>query len=145
MARRHPLRSADLGYVLTPPEFTVLIKWWCGMDVYDSVFACPSCGCAMDRAGYHALTCRHAGSLGTMLSARFFSTPSAARASRAARVRPLPCYLALRRGPRTSLPPTLRQLSLPALNSPSHTLCNPTSFNVRVCVAPRLQSSTKLL
>jgi len=56
--------SADLGYVLTPPEFTVLLKWWCGMDVYDSVFACPSCGVAMDRLGYHALTCRHAGSLG---------------------------------------------------------------------------------
>jgi hypothetical protein len=56
--------SADLGYVLTPPEFTVLIKWWCGMDVFGSVFACPSCGYAMDRAGYHALTCRHAGSLG---------------------------------------------------------------------------------
>ena len=62
MARRHP--SADLGYVLTPPEFTVLLKWWCGMDVFDSVFACPSCGCAMDRGGYHALTCRHAGTLG---------------------------------------------------------------------------------
>ena len=56
--------SADLGYVLTPPEFTVLLRWWCGMDVYDSVFACPSCGVAMDRSGYHALTCRHAGSLG---------------------------------------------------------------------------------
>jgi hypothetical protein len=56
--------SADLGYVLTPPEFTVLLKWWCGMDVFDSVFACPSCGCAMDRGGYHALTCRHAGTLG---------------------------------------------------------------------------------
>jgi len=56
--------SEALGYVLTPPEFTVLIKWWCGMEVFDSVFACPSCGYAMDRAGYHALTCRHAGSLG---------------------------------------------------------------------------------
>jgi hypothetical protein len=56
--------SVDLGYVLTPPEFTVLLKWWCGMDVFDTVFACPSCGYAMDRAGYHALTCRHEGSLG---------------------------------------------------------------------------------
>ena len=56
--------SEALGYVLTPPEFTVLLKWWCGMAVFDSVLACPSCGCAMDRAGYHALTCRHAGSLG---------------------------------------------------------------------------------
>ncbi len=55
--------SEALGYVLTPPEFTVLIKW-CGMEVFDSVFACPSCGYAMDHAGYHALTCRHAGSLG---------------------------------------------------------------------------------
>jgi hypothetical protein len=34
------------------------------MDVFDSVFACPSCGYAMDRAGYHALTCLHAGSFG---------------------------------------------------------------------------------
>ena len=34
------------------------------MNVFDSVFACPGCGAAMDRAGYHALTCRHLGSFG---------------------------------------------------------------------------------
>jgi hypothetical protein len=49
--------------VLTPPDFTVLLKGWCG-NVFDSVFACPSCGVAMDREGYHAMTCRLAGSLG---------------------------------------------------------------------------------
>ena len=27
-------------------------------------FACPGCGAAMDRAGYHAITCRHLGSFG---------------------------------------------------------------------------------
>ena len=56
--------SEALGYVLTPAEFTVLIKWWCGMDVFDAVFACPGCGTAMDKAGYHALSCRHMGSFG---------------------------------------------------------------------------------
>jgi len=56
--------SEALGYVLTPAEFTVLIKWWCGMDVFGSVFACPGCGAAMDKAGYHALTCRRMGGFG---------------------------------------------------------------------------------
>ena len=56
--------SESLGYVLSPREFSVLLKWWFGMNVFDSVFACPGCGAAMDRAGYHALTCRHLGSFG---------------------------------------------------------------------------------
>ena len=56
--------SESLGYVLSPREFTVLLKWWCGMDVFAEVFACPGCGAAMDLAGYHALTCRHMGSFG---------------------------------------------------------------------------------
>ncbi len=38
-----------------------LLKWWCGMAVYDSVFACPGCGTVR---GYHALTCTHMGSFG---------------------------------------------------------------------------------
>ena len=56
--------SLTLGYVFTPREFTVLIKWWCGLEVFDSKFACPGCGAAMDLVGYHALTCRHLGSFG---------------------------------------------------------------------------------
>jgi hypothetical protein len=56
--------SESLGYVFSPREFSVLLKWWCGMNVYDSVCACPGCGAAMDQAGYHALTCRHMGSFG---------------------------------------------------------------------------------
>ena len=47
--------SESLGYVLTPAEFTVLIKWWCGMDVFGTGIACPGCGAAMDKVGYHAL------------------------------------------------------------------------------------------
>ena len=56
--------SEALGYVLTPAEFTVLIKWWCGMDVFGAVSACPGCGAAMDTTGYHELTCRSMGSFG---------------------------------------------------------------------------------
>jgi hypothetical protein len=56
--------SEELGYVLTPSEFTALLQWWCGMDVFGAVFACPGCGAATDRKGYHALTCRHMGSFG---------------------------------------------------------------------------------
>ena len=56
--------SESLGYVLSPREFTVLLKWWCGMDVFGAVFACPGCGAAMDLGGYHALTCRHMGGFG---------------------------------------------------------------------------------
>ena len=56
--------SESLGYVLTPAEFTVLIKWWCGMDVFGTGIACPGCGAAMDKVGYHALTCRHMGGFG---------------------------------------------------------------------------------
>jgi hypothetical protein len=56
--------SESLGYVLSPREFTVLLKWWCGMDVFGAVSACPGCGAAMDCRGYHALTCRHLGSFG---------------------------------------------------------------------------------
>ena len=29
--------SEALGYVLAPCEFSVLLKWWCGLAVYDSV------------------------------------------------------------------------------------------------------------
>ena len=56
--------SAVIGYVLSPPEFSVLLKWWCGLDIFGAVFACPGCGNAMDLAGYHALTCRSMGSFG---------------------------------------------------------------------------------
>ena len=56
--------SEALGYVLVPCEFSVLLKWWCGLAVYDSVCACPGCGAAMDLRGYHALTCTHMGSFG---------------------------------------------------------------------------------
>jgi hypothetical protein len=56
--------SDALGYVFSPREFSVLLQWWCGMNVYAAVFACPGCGAAMDLAGYHALTCRHMGSFG---------------------------------------------------------------------------------
>jgi hypothetical protein len=56
--------SDALGYVFSPREFSVLLRWWCGMNVYAAVFACPGCGAAMDLAGYHALTCRHMGSFG---------------------------------------------------------------------------------
>ena len=56
--------SEALGYVLSPREFSILLKWWCGMAVYDSVCACPGCGAAMDLRGYHALTCTHMGSFG---------------------------------------------------------------------------------
>ena len=56
--------SESLGYVLSPREFSMLLRWWCGMNVFDSVCACPGCGAAMDQAGYHALTCRHLGSFG---------------------------------------------------------------------------------
>ena len=56
--------SEALGYVFSPREFSILLKWWCGMAVYDSVCACPGCGAAMDLRGYHALTCTHMGSFG---------------------------------------------------------------------------------
>ncbi len=34
------------------------------MDMFGSVFACPGCGAAMDKTGYHALTCRRMGGFG---------------------------------------------------------------------------------
>ena len=43
--------SESLGYVLSPREFSMLLRWWCGMHVSDSVCACPGCGAAMDQAG----------------------------------------------------------------------------------------------
>ena len=56
--------SVSLDYTFSPREFSVLLRWWCGMNVFDAVFACPGCGTAMDQAGYHALTCRRMGSFG---------------------------------------------------------------------------------
>lgn len=56
--------SVGLNQVFDSRQFTTLVRWWLGMSVYDDVSACPSCGEALDRLGYHALTCRTGGSLG---------------------------------------------------------------------------------
>ena len=53
--------SQDLNLVFEPREFTSLLRFWLGMPVLDGVCACPWCGQAQDRFGYHALTCRKTG------------------------------------------------------------------------------------
>ena len=50
--------------MFSPREFFVLLKWWFGMNVFDSVFACQGCGAAMDLSGYHALSCVSMGGFG---------------------------------------------------------------------------------
>ena len=54
---------------LTPPDltslqFTTLLKFWLGMNVYHTHAACPTCGTFSDKLGYHALTCTSGGGLG---------------------------------------------------------------------------------
>ena len=44
-----------------PREFTSLLRFWLGMPVFEAVCACPWCGVAQDRFGYHALTCKKTG------------------------------------------------------------------------------------
>ena len=56
--------SVGLNQAFDSRQFTTLVRWWLGMPVYDKINVCPSCGEAMDRLGYHALTCRTGGSLG---------------------------------------------------------------------------------
>jgi hypothetical protein len=55
-----------LNQAFTPLEFSTLLKLWLGMDVYPQEFTCPACQVTcMDKKGYHALTCKSGGHLGT--------------------------------------------------------------------------------
>ncbi len=130
--------------MLTPPEFTCSSGG--GMDVYDSVFACPSCGVAMDRAGYHALTCRHAGSLGVRHNAlREIFLDFLCRAGIGA-TREVPSLLPGSAARPVGIFVPNFAAALPACLdfAVTHTQ-QPNIFNVRVCVAARRQSSMKLL
>ena len=49
-----PARHQDFA----PREYTMLLRWWLGMDVYESAGPCPACGQHMDTKGYHALCCK---------------------------------------------------------------------------------------
>ena len=53
--------SKALNLVFEPREFTSLLRFWLGMPVFEAVCACPWCGVAQDRFGYHALTCKKTG------------------------------------------------------------------------------------
>ena len=53
--------SEALGSVLDSREFTCLLRFWLGMPVYEETCACPWCGAAQDRFGYHALVCKKTG------------------------------------------------------------------------------------
>ena len=52
-----PARHQDF----TPREYTMLLRWWLGMSVYESAGPCPACGLHMDTGGYHALCCKKLG------------------------------------------------------------------------------------
>ena len=142
--------SEALGYVLTPAEFTVLIKWWCGMDVFDAVFACPGCGTAMDKAGYHALSCRHMGSFGVRHNALrdkflvFLSQAGIPAEREAPSLRPgsaaRPVFFFFLS---TFLSPTSPPRRRPASTLQSRTPSNRIPFNVRVCVAAQRRRSTR--
>jgi hypothetical protein len=58
-----PCPMEPLGLSLRPEEFTVLIKWWLGLNVAPLVEAstCPLCGDTMDVFGDHVLCCRKSG------------------------------------------------------------------------------------
>ena len=53
-----------LKQVLSAREFSFLIRFWLGMDIYEPSSQCPLCNEGMDSKGYHALTCRTGGHLG---------------------------------------------------------------------------------
>ena len=52
-----PARHQDF----TSREYTILLRWWLGLDVYPSKGVCPACYKQMDAQGYHALICRRWG------------------------------------------------------------------------------------
>jgi hypothetical protein len=57
--------NGNLGQQLANNEFSVLIRWWLGLDVYPQEHQCPLCRNAMcGKNGYHSLTCRFGGHLG---------------------------------------------------------------------------------
>jgi hypothetical protein len=55
------LPNPDAGFAYSPKEYTTLVRWWLGLEVYDDARPCRLCGNANDREGYHALTCRWGG------------------------------------------------------------------------------------
>ena len=50
-----------LHHDFTPREYTTLLRWWLGLDVYECAGPCPACGLPMDTKGYHALCCKKLG------------------------------------------------------------------------------------
>jgi len=57
--------SSTLGLAFNPREFTVLLRFWLGLPIYEAEHACPGCGQAMGRYGGHALSCKHMGTMTT--------------------------------------------------------------------------------
>jgi len=58
-----PCRALHLD--LPPAHFRIIVRWWLGMPLYPEAHSCPRCGRKCDREGYHSLTCRSGGDLGT--------------------------------------------------------------------------------
>ena len=56
--------SFGLRQAFTPAEFSFLVRFWLGLDIYPKQVPCPFCSEMMDLKGYHSLTCRTGGHLG---------------------------------------------------------------------------------
>ena len=58
-----PCPIASCGLSFTPAEFSILSRWWLGLNLVPVCTTpyCTSCGDAMDAFGDHALCCKKAG------------------------------------------------------------------------------------
>jgi hypothetical protein len=56
--------SYQFNQVFTSQQYTTLLKFWLGHELFPADAVCPACGDYNDRFGYHGLTCRSGGSLG---------------------------------------------------------------------------------
>ena len=56
--------SLVLRLAIHSAEFSTLIRWWLGAELFVARQTCPFCGVNMDAEGQHALVCRNGGHFG---------------------------------------------------------------------------------
>ena len=56
--------STVLRLAIPSAEFSTLLRWWLGADLFATRQMCPLCGVPMDTEGQHALVCRNGGFFG---------------------------------------------------------------------------------
>ena len=50
--------SKALELALKPAEFIVLVKYWLGVDLFDTDDVCPLCNSLQEKSWYHSLVCK---------------------------------------------------------------------------------------